>query len=631
MFYKSTALGNALINTYAKCGALAKAEELFYQLPVRNTVTWNTLIGAYTQHGSAYDALSYFERMQEQGFTPNAVTYISVLKACGMVKDIQKGEEIHVEIGRQGLLPKDAVLGTSLIYMYAKCGAVFKAKTVFDTLPSRNVVTWNVIMNAYADHGLNDEAFSCFQQMQYEDLLPTVATFKCMLKVCSNLKSLEKGEAIHKMIERYRLLETDSSLNTALIDMYVKCRALENANAVFDKLPRKCTSTWTVLLQGYAENGFGNKALNIFHLMQTKNISPDAVTYVCVLRACGSIRALHQGEEIHMEINRTGLLENNDVLVTAVIDMYCECGALSKAQEVLDRRQACVAAWNALISGYVKHGDADKALGLFGKMIEEGIIPNAITYNCALKACGIIGAAEVGKNIHSEIHKKQLLENDSLLLAALLDMYMNCGVHAAAQKVIAGNPKLNVTLYSVLMAGCAQVGKASRVFDMVNDMVTEGLQPNPIIFTIILGACSHTGLVNDSETWFETMSTVYHISPTQEHWICMVDIFSRAGLFEKVISMIGMVPPANSLPLWLCLMGACQQWVNVDVGRLAFDHILQFDKKLETAYICMRNVYMAAGMQKEAAQVENLRVKNGAWKDSENVMWTGCNGYSFLQ
>ena len=90
--------------------------------------------------------------MQREGILPDAVTYVYIWKACVMIGAADKGKQIHDEIARQGLLQNDIVLGSALVDMYAKCGAVSKARRVLDRLPSRDVVSWNALMAGYSSH-----------------------------------------------------------------------------------------------------------------------------------------------------------------------------------------------------------------------------------------------------------------------------------------------------------------------------------------------------------------------------------------------------------------------------------------------------------------------------------------------
>ena len=89
---KNMVLGTALVDMYAKCGVLAKAELVFKELPIQSILSWNALIAGYVQQGQGYEALNCFERMQSEGFHPDDVTCLCVLSACchsGLLDDAQ--------------------------------------------------------------------------------------------------------------------------------------------------------------------------------------------------------------------------------------------------------------------------------------------------------------------------------------------------------------------------------------------------------------------------------------------------------------------------------------------------------------------------------------------------------------
>eukprot|EP00250_Pteridium_aquilinum_P005514 c15596_g4_i1 orf=2-322(-) len=106
---------------YAKCGLLAKAKQVFQELPVRDVVIWNALITGLANNGHDKEALEVIEQMQSEGVSRNAVTFICGLKASGGIKRENKGLEIHSDIEKQGLLKSgDHIVGSALVDMYAK-------------------------------------------------------------------------------------------------------------------------------------------------------------------------------------------------------------------------------------------------------------------------------------------------------------------------------------------------------------------------------------------------------------------------------------------------------------------------------------------------------------------------------
>ncbi|KAI5079086.1 hypothetical protein GOP47_0006757 [Adiantum capillus-veneris] len=437
LLLKHVVLGNALVDMYAKCGALMKAREVLDGLPIRDIITWNALMAGYAQHGCGKEVLGCFHQMPREGLSPDAITYACTLKACGLTQDVDMGERIHDEIASHGLLEKDIILGNALVDMYAKCGALPKAKKVLEELSVRNVVSWSSLISGYAQHGSGKEALCCFRQLRSEGLSPNAITYACTLKACALTQDLHMGERIHDEIASQGLLEKGVELGNALVDMYAKCGALTKAREVLEGLPVRDIITWNALIAGYAQYGCGKEALDCFHQMRREGLSPDAMPYACTLKACGLMQDLHVGERIHNEIASQGLLDKHVELGNALVDMYAKCGALMKAREVLDGLPVRnVVSWSALIAGYAQHGWGKEALGCFQEMRREGLSPDAITYACTLKACGIAQDIDMGVRIHDEIASQGLLEKDVVLGNALVDMYAKCGALKKAQKFL---------------------------------------------------------------------------------------------------------------------------------------------------------------------------------------------------
>ncbi|KAI5055306.1 hypothetical protein GOP47_0030451 [Adiantum capillus-veneris] len=597
---KNILVGTTLVDMYLKCGELAKARALFCKLPQRDVILWNAIIAGYAQHGLGYEALSCLEQMQNEGHSPSIVTYICILKACGSVRAIEKGEQIHAEVNKQGLLEKDSVLGTALVDMYAKCGVLSKAQEVFDKLPKHSLETWTALIDGYAEHGQGHEALRCFETMQGKNFSPDSVIFGSVLKACGSIREPQKGEEIHAEIRRYGLLEKDVVLGNSLVDMYAKCGAFAKAEILVDELPLPNVVRWNSLLTGYAQEGLGNEAISCFARMQDKGFSPDLVTFISILKACGSIGAIEKGLEIHAEIDKQGLLEKDNVLGTVLVDMYMKCGVLSKAQRVFGCLPVkSVATWTVLICGYAQHGHAELALSWFQKMRDEGFSPNAVTFIGLFKACGILGAVEKGKAMHAQVRRQRFLEQSKALGTALVDMYVKCGALRDAKKAFDELPVQDVATRTAIIAGYAQVGRMERVFDLFLKMTGEGVEPNGVTFLVLLSACSHAGLVEEGQIYFDTMSTAYGIFPTVEHRICMIDMFCRAGNFNKAVGIIEVAPASDHVYLCLAMMGACRTWGNLQLGSWAFNKAVKSGEGYAAAYVCMSDLYAAAGMEDE--------------------------------
>jgi pentatricopeptide repeat protein len=360
--------------------------------------------------------------------------------------------------------------------------------------------------------------------------------------------------------------------------------------------------------------------MDCFAKMRLGGIVPDEFTFTCILKACGNMGSCEMGELIHAEIRDRGawFLKRNVALGNALVDMYANCGSIEKAERMLYEIPCRdVVSWSALIAGYAEHGLGDEALKCFFCMQEEGLIPNELTFASALKACGSIGSAEKGGEIHARAKssRKGSLERNPILSTALVDMYTKCGMLAEAREVFDGLLVRDVVSWNALLMGYAQLGDLEAMVLSYNAMLEDSIRPNRVTFLVMLTMCSHAGLVCEGQMYFDVMGDVYGIEPTLEHHACMVDLFARAGHFDKAMDWIGKLDPSDRLQLWMALLGACRKWANVELGRRAFESVLAIDPKLATVYVSMRNIYVDAGMHAEAKEIEALGVENGAWEE----------------
>lgn len=554
-----TFVGSSLVNMYAKCGALSSAQDVFDKLPIRNKVSWNALIGGYAQHGHGEDALLLFEQMQQDGFSPDKVTFICILKACGTVDVADKGKELHAQIARYASVLKDIVVGTALVEMYGRFGMLIKAQEVFDGLPVRNVVSWNVLIARYSDHGRDNDALDCFDQMLQVGISPSVFTFVSTLKACGNLEALDLGQEVHAIVVREGFSETDMVVGTALVDMCMKCGAFTRAEQVFHELSVQNVVSWNILIAGYAQHGHGEKALDWFKQMQFVGISPDAVTFTCVLKACGSIEALGKGQEIHDHIARDGALEKDMAVAGALVDMYVKCGAIEEAKEVCSELpERNVILWTVLIAGYTNYERAEEALDCYEQMLVEGFSPDVVTFPCILKACGLAGALEKGKAVHAQIMKDSSLSTDTVVGTAVVDMYARCGLLEKAQEVFSTLPGRNSITWNALIAGYAQHVLSEEALDCYERMKLEGFSPDAVTFLSILKACGSLGAAYKGQEIHAECVRDGLLDEDITLGTALVDMYARCGMLVDAQDAFDELPVCDVVSWNVLIAGYAQ-------------------------------------------------------------------------
>eukprot|EP01018_Ginkgo_biloba_P002768 Gb_08745 [translate_table: standard] len=477
-------LWNTLANMYAKCGSLIDARRLFDEMPERDVYSWTVMIGAYSRHGLAEEALALFRQMQAVGIQPNQFTFASVVPACASLEALEQGKEVHEEIIRSGF-QSNVFLDNSLVDMYAKCGSIEEARHLFDKMHQRSAVSWTAIVAGYAQSGRVDEALKLFQEMPERDVISWTAmiagyiqngqgveglkllkkmqlagvksdlkTFVSVLPACADLAAMEPGTEIHADIIRSGF-QSDVFVESALVDMYAKCGSVEKARYVFDKMRRRNIVSWTAMIAGYAQNGHGEEALKLFQQMQLAGVKPNPKAFASVLPACANLVALEQGKEIHEDIIRSGF--QSDVFVeSALVDMYAKCGNIVKAHNLFDKMdRRNVVSWNTMIAGYAMHGCGKEALELFEQMQNSGIKPNHVTFLCVLSACCHAGLVDEGwqyfECMSQYYHISPALEH----YVCIVDLLGRAGRLEEAQDFINKMPiKPDATVWRCMLGAC---------------------------------------------------------------------------------------------------------------------------------------------------------------------------------
>ncbi|KAI5057836.1 hypothetical protein GOP47_0027851 [Adiantum capillus-veneris] len=480
-------LGNYLVSMLIDCGDLLEAGQVFGRLPCRSQYSWSSLIAGHIDHGDYSHAFSLYQKMQEEGVQTKNFTFRAMLKGCSEMKDLESGQKLHTAIVEGGL-DKDAFIASAVVDLYGKCGLLEEARRVFDILADRDEVLWTVLIAGYADQGFLEEVWSCLEKMQLEGVSLDASTFVCSLKACVTEHDMEAGRKMHAEIV-FRGIEQDLYVAHTLVDMYAKCGLLTEAQETFESLPVQSVVPWTAMISGYADIGLAEEALSCLELMQQDGICPVDVTFLCCLKACGIIGALHAGQEIHSEILKRGL--DMDMYVgSALVDMYAKCGSLLGSWKVLNRLLVRgPVAWNTLLAGYINYGFPEEAINCFERMQQEGVSPVEVTFVHTLKACGEGRALTTGHAVHGEMIKRGW-EGNLDLNNSLVDFYGKCGSVLEARMLFDLLPVRSAVSWTALISGYAEIGLGYEVLDCFRQMQTEAIFLDRVVFICSLKACN---------------------------------------------------------------------------------------------------------------------------------------------
>lgn len=556
-----------------------------------------------SDEGQFDKAVQALNSMDQQGIRIFTEAFSRLLQICITENDKREGRVLHSLAMKCGL-DSDPFLGTTLIRMFTFFESLPEANKAFQRLSESNVFSWNAIISAHANLGQFGWVMGLYHEMRSSSVQPNSYVLVSVLKACCMEEDLKKGMEVHSHAVNCGI-ESDVFLGSTLIDMYVKCSRLEEALAVFHRLPAQNVVTWSALIAGHALQEHSEVALQLFMKMQQEGLQPNAVTFVAVLKACASLGADEAGKLIHSQVIESEL-EVDLVVASAIVDMYAKSGNLDDARAIFDRIwKLDVVAWSALISGYAQHGQCQEALQVFWKMLRKGMVPDSVALATVLQLCPSTAAFEQGKMTHMLVVEYGF-EADLPVGGALVGMYAKCGNLEDACIIFEQLPRRSILTWSTIIFGCAQHSNFTLALKYFKDMQQVGVKPNGMTFLSLLSACNYAGLVEEGCRYFKLMREMDGIILTLEHFNTMVDLLGRVGYLDVAEDLLESLPFQLDARGWTFLLSACYIQGVVDAGRRCFDRLLA-GGICNSAYVMMLSIYAQACMRDEVEEIEELR------------------------
>ncbi|CAN6445084.1 unnamed protein product [Victoria cruziana] len=444
------------------------------------------------------------------------------------------------------------------------------------------------------------------------------------------------------------LIKTNNSNNrfyiSKLLSLYTQFDLLHHARLLFNQTRKPNTLLCNMLIKGYVQHGLFDEILHLYLHMLQEDIKPDFFTFPLVFRSCASLSALKFALSTHSRAFKSGL-DANVYVQNACIDAYCRLGCLCIAGQVFDEMSEpdvvswtslisgyCqlgdvdyasllfglmpkkdVVAWGAMLSGYAQNGYHDDALSSFVEMLVEGVEASEFAIVSALSACSSLGFLKLGLSIHGYMVRSGL-ELSVFLGTALIDMFFKCGDTTNAFAIFSRMHKKNSASWNAIIGGLALHGHAEKAIDMFMKMEESRAIPNAITLSNVLCACTHAGLVELGQHYFDYMSNRYGIELNVDHYGCMVDLLGRAGRINEAYELIKYMPMEPNEVVWGALLGACRIHGNLDLGKIALEKLIELDPQNSGSYMLLANMYAALGRWEDADGVRAAMKESGVTK-----------------
>ncbi|XP_059441012.1 pentatricopeptide repeat-containing protein At3g47530 [Corylus avellana] len=348
------------------------SRQFFTQISNPLVSHYNTMIRAYSVSNSPLEGVFMYREMKRQGLRVNPLSSSFALKSCIKLSSLLGGAQVHAAILRDGH-QSDSLLLTTLMDLYSCCEKCDEACKVFDEIPERDTVAWNVLISCCIRNNRTRDALGLFDIMQSggDGCDPDDVTCLLLLQACARLNALEFGERIHSYIEEHGYGNA-SNLCNSLVAMYSRCGCLDKAYGVFKGMRIKNVVSWSAMISGLAMNGHGREAIEAFWEMQKMGVQPDDQTFTGVLSACSHCGLVDEGMKFFDSMSQEFGILPNIHHYGCMVDLLSRAGLLDQAYQLIMSMgfKPDPTIWRTLLGACRIHGHVTLGERVIGHLIE---------------------------------------------------------------------------------------------------------------------------------------------------------------------------------------------------------------------------------------------------------------------
>ncbi|KAK1351550.1 putative pentatricopeptide repeat-containing protein [Heracleum sosnowskyi] len=520
-------------------------------------------------------------------------------------------KHVHSRLLRSGLDQDNYLINMFLKSIFSFSNQSY-ARLVFNQTHQPNVFLWNTMIQGFVSKNCFDEALQLFVSMRKQSFLPNNFTLPFVLKACSRLPEYKLGLEVHSLVVKGGF-DDDVFVKTGMVCLYSRSGCLGDAHKVFEDIVDKNVVCWTAIISGYIGIKKFKEAIDMFRGLLEMNLRPDSYTLVRVLSACTQLGDVDTGVWIHRYVSDIGM-ERNVFVGTSLVDMYAKSGNMEAARRVFDgMSEKDIVSWSAMIQGYASNGLPKEALDIFYAMQKENLKPDCYAMVGVLSACARLGALELGVWASSLIDENEFLTNP-VMGTALIDMYAKCGKLDLAWDVFKGMKEKDRVVWNAIITGLAMNGHVKAAFSLFAQMEKFGIRPDGNTFVALLCGCTHAGLVDEGRKYFYSISNVYSLTPTIEHYGCIVDLLGRAGSLKEAHQLIKNMPIEANAIVWGGLLNGCRLHRDTQLAEEVLKKLVELEPWNSGNYVLLSNIFSANHKWDDAVNIRSTMNKRGIQK-----------------
>ncbi|XP_025685412.1 pentatricopeptide repeat-containing protein At4g33170 [Arachis hypogaea] len=523
-------LVNNLITMYGKCGSLSCARHLFDVIPHRDLVTWNAILSAYAQAGdadivNAHEGFRLFRVLRESfvlttRHTLAPVFKLCLLSGCEWASQVLHGYAVKIE------LEWDVFVAGALVNIYAKFGRIRDARVLFDGMPVRDVVLWNVMIKAYVEMGLQHEALFLFSAFHRSGLCPDDVTVRSVLMGVSRTGFELQLKQVRAYATKLFLLDHDWEV-----------------------------VIWNKTLSDYLQAGETTEAIECFMDMIKLRVAYDNMTLLVMLSVVASEKNINMGKQIHGVVVK---MESDRVVSVAnsLLNMYMKAGSIDYAKIVFSQmKEKDLISWNTIISGCTRGGSVELSISFFVNLLRSCLLPDQFTIASVLRACSSLKeGVYFSRQIHTYAIKAGIIY-DSFVSTALIDAYSKSGKMEEAELLFRIHDGFDLASWNAMMHGYIVSKCYHKALELFIQMHGSGEQGDQITLANAAKAAGClVGLEQGKQLHAIAIKRIFNLDLFVISGI--LDMYLKCGEMESACKVFSKIPSPDDVA-WTTMISGC--------------------------------------------------------------------------
>ncbi|KAM7269067.1 hypothetical protein ACFE04_024564 [Oxalis oulophora] len=314
-FLSNLSVATTLIHFYGSNKDIKSARQVFDEMPVKSSVTWNTMIAGYCSQREkgndhcAFNGLLLFKDMLTCGTSVSDTTFVCVLSAVSRLGLIHTGACVHAYMQKTIDEPEtDLFIGTALVHMYSKCACIDIASSIFTQMGVKNVLTWTAMATGLALHGRGKQALELLDKMVTTGRIkPNAVTFTSLFSACCHGGLVEEGLYLFHSMEKIFSVVPQIQHYSCVVDLLGKAGYLKEAYEIIERMPIEADAIlWRSLLSACKVHGdviMGEKVAKILlELKPCDQMIDESEDYVALSNIYASAERWREVEILRKEM-----------------------------------------------------------------------------------------------------------------------------------------------------------------------------------------------------------------------------------------------------------------------------------------------------------------------------------------